>query len=134
MNKFIYYFLLILVPINIIAYYYLFTNRSEIKEFKEDKITKDTVIKIQYRNINVDSLLFIKYDNVELKSDSSNRGTTKAYLKINSIFYISKRNEQLEQIKIKKKTVSDYWYLINDYNGMSGWIFGYYTSKSLNTK
>jgi hypothetical protein len=133
MNKISYYLFMIVASICIIASLYLYNHKDELGDSKNENRVVDTVKKIEKELINPDSILYIKYNDVELKSEPSAEASLKAYLKINSIFYIKSRSEQIIQTPIKgrSKNIEDYWYEITDLKGLTGWVFGYYTSKAL---
>lgn len=131
--KILYYIWLILTPVLFISIFYFYYNKDEIEKYKNGKINVDTLKKIDTVRIQTDNILFITFDKVELKDAPSKEAQTVNYLSVNSLFYIIQKGS-LDKIRIVKKEVEDFWYEIDDYNGNSGWVFGYYTSKSLNRK
>lgn len=101
-------------------------NTIDTEKMKIDSVTrKDTVL------VNTENIIFIITDKVELKNKPDTNSITVDYIRVNSIFYIRQRSS-LAKITIGKKIVEDFWYLIDDYKGTSGWVFGYFTSKTLN--
>jgi len=131
--KLLYYIWLILTPVLFISIFYSYFNKDEIKKNKNEKINVDTLKKIDTARIQTDNILFITFDKVELKDDPNKSAETINYLNKNSIFYIIQKGS-LGKIQVEKKNIEDFWYEIDDYKGNSGWVFGYYTSKSINKK
>lgn len=90
----------------------------------KDSIIKDTVY------IPTSDILYIVRDKVELKIEPSMNATTIDFLEKGSIYYIVEKS-QLEKVVINRKPVEDFWFKIKDSNDLSGWVFGFYTSKAI---